>query len=155
MILAVVSDLLFESKIVGAARVGGIELRVARQLAGVQTALADDALAGMVIDLHLTSDNSMAICRETRRQRPDLPIVGFFSHVDTETKRAAKLAGATIVWPRSRFFADMPDLLRRMSRGELSVAPAELDAETAAPSHAAHPPQIDAGSDERQGRERL
>lgn len=41
-----------------------------------------------------------------------IPIVAFGSHVDTETLRAARQAGADHAWARSRFTTDLPDLLQ-------------------------------------------
>lgn len=132
MIVAVVSDLLFESKIAGAARVAGVSLQVARTTPAVLAALAEPAVTALVVDLHLSSDDSLSLCRAARQARPLLPIIGFFSHVDAETRRAALEAGATQALPRARFFADTVAILSRLAQGAA--------AESAPPSSPAHPP---------------
>lgn len=45
-----------------------------------------------------------------------IPILCYGSHVDVETIRAARDAGAKVVLARSRFFADLPGLLKKHAR---------------------------------------
>ena len=42
-----------------------------------------------------------------------IPIVAFGSHVDTETLRAARIAGCDHAWARSRFMSELPEMVRR------------------------------------------
>jgi hypothetical protein len=42
-----------------------------------------------------------------------IPIVAFGSHVDTATLKAARQAGCDHAWPRSRFTAELPQLIER------------------------------------------
>ncbi len=44
---------------------------------------------------------------------PGTPFVAFGSHVDAEALAAARAAGCDPVLPRSRFSAELPDLIRR------------------------------------------
>ena len=44
---------------------------------------------------------------------PDTPFVAFGSHVDTAALSAAASAGCDPVLPRSRFSAELPELIRR------------------------------------------
>jgi len=39
------------------------------------------------------------------------PCLGFYSHVDVETRRRAEAAGFDLVVPRSRMARELPDLL--------------------------------------------
>ncbi len=43
---------------------------------------------------------------EIRRALPDARIVAFGPHVDEEAAATARVDGADVVWPRSRFFRD-------------------------------------------------
>lgn len=43
-----------------------------------------------------------------------VPTLGFYSHVDVETKQQAKAAGLTLVVPRSRMARELPDLVARL-----------------------------------------
>ena len=49
----------------------------------------------------------------TRRRSspPGLPALGFYSHVDAETRRAAEAAGIDLVVPRSRMARELPALV--------------------------------------------
>src|SRR5688572_20837618 len=40
-----------------------------------------------------------------------LPSLGFYSHVDVETRQAAEAAGVDVVVPRSRMARELPQLL--------------------------------------------
>ncbi|MGZ3385055.1 MAG: hypothetical protein ACXWNF_09120, partial [Isosphaeraceae bacterium] len=44
---------------------------------------------------------------------PATAFVAFGSHVDTEALAAARAAGCDPVMPRSKFSADLPELIRR------------------------------------------
>lgn len=44
----------------------------------------------------------------------DLPVLGYYSHVDVETRRAAEAAGIDLVVPRSRLARELPALVENM-----------------------------------------
>jgi len=41
-----------------------------------------------------------------------VPVLGYYSHVDTETRAAAEAAGVDLVVPRSRMARELPDLVQ-------------------------------------------
>lgn len=41
-----------------------------------------------------------------------MPVLGYYSHVDVETKEAAEAAGVDMVVPRSRMARELPDLVK-------------------------------------------
>jgi hypothetical protein len=43
-----------------------------------------------------------------------MPVLGYYSHVDVETKAAAEAAGVDLVVPRSRMARELPDLAKRL-----------------------------------------
>lgn len=43
-----------------------------------------------------------------------MPVLGYYSHVDVETKEAAEVAGVDLVVPRSRMARELPDLAKRL-----------------------------------------
>lgn len=43
-----------------------------------------------------------------------LPVLGYYSHVDVETKEAAEAAGVDLVVPRSRMARELPDLAAKL-----------------------------------------
>lgn len=73
---------------------------------------AADAPALVILDLHAPGD----VLATVRTLKADargarIPIVGFYSHVDGETRRRAIEAGVDHVLPRSAFTARLPELL--------------------------------------------
>jgi hypothetical protein len=43
-----------------------------------------------------------------------VPVIGFYSHTDVETKRRAEEAGLRIAVPRSRMARELPELVERV-----------------------------------------
>ena len=43
-----------------------------------------------------------------------MPVLGYYSHVDVETKEAADAAGVDLVVPRSRMAREMKELVERL-----------------------------------------
>jgi hypothetical protein len=43
-----------------------------------------------------------------------MPVLGYYSHVDVETKEAAEAAGVDQVVPRSRMARELPELVKRL-----------------------------------------
>ncbi len=44
-----------------------------------------------------------------------IPVIGFYSHVDQETRQRAEEAGVELVIPRSRMARELPDLVARFT----------------------------------------
>ena len=113
MLLAVVDDLMFTSKIRAAAGQLGVPLVFARS---ADSAMAEvkKALPKLVI-LDLDNPRSDPIGIVTRlKGDPALAgvhVVGFASHVKVDLIRAAREAGADEVLPRSAFTAQLADIL--------------------------------------------
>ncbi len=77
-----------------------------------------------LVDLSTPGDWERAIRRcKLRPHTRQTPIVAFGSHVDTATLARARAAGADHVWARSRFMAELPDLVRRALHPEPGQIP--------------------------------
>jgi hypothetical protein len=46
-----------------------------------------------------------------------MPVLGYYSHVDVETKEAAEAAGVDLVVPRSRMARELPALAEKLLSG--------------------------------------
>jgi hypothetical protein len=71
--------------------------------------LADASLDGaelIVADLELTRPEELA--------GTGVPVIGYYSHVDVETKRAADAAGIALAVPRSRMARELPALVGQL-----------------------------------------
>jgi hypothetical protein len=79
-------DLLFGSKVEGALRAAGHEVVVG----------SADGADAVVVDLTADQFDAMTVVPE------GVPSIGFYPHVDVETRRRALEAGYDVVVPRSR-----------------------------------------------------
>lgn len=113
MILAVVDDLLFASKIRSAAARLGREIVVARSGDGALQQASARTPDVIVVDLDSRRVDAIAVIAAVKAA-PSLsavPIVGFVSHVRIDLVDAAREAGADQVLARSAFVAHLPDVL--------------------------------------------
>ncbi len=91
VVLLVVTDLLARSRLEGAAKEAGVEVAVARRLSSAP--VAQPAL--VLIDLDVPG--VVGELREWRTANDRVPVTGFVSHVDTETRNEAEALGIDVV----------------------------------------------------------
>ena len=109
LVVAVGDALIFQARIWETAKALGVEVRFAKDAAGAE---AHWAQAGVgLVDLSLASADPLDVVRRLRAQRPEVPIVGYGSHVETALLNQAREAGCTTVLPRSAFVQQLPRLL--------------------------------------------
>lgn len=115
--LAVVSDLIFESRITAVAAALDVPVRIARS--------ADAALPwlgqcnGVLLDLNLAEGDPLALLKQIKGEYPGLPVIGFLSHVQVDLRREAQAAGADTILPRSKFVEQLPTLLETLRDSRL------------------------------------
>jgi len=112
-VIAVVDDLFFASKIRGTAEALGVAVSFPRHADGVKEVIQSNSPALIICDLHSEKLDLMGLAR-TLKEDPatkDIPLVGFFSHVQTDLQRAAEEAGFDRVIPRSAFTKNLPQIL--------------------------------------------
>ena len=101
--LVLCDDLIFFSRIAGAARAAGLTVRQAKTAADLLTLAREHAPGGVIIDLQnpgLDLDSLLAGLREL----PSVArVVAYGSHVLADVLRAARQAGCDRVMPRSQF----------------------------------------------------
>jgi hypothetical protein len=114
-VVAVVTDLFFQSRIAAAARAAGRHVHfVASESAmdGAQGSLA-------LVDLDAAVD-VLAMIRSLKAQGSG-SVVAFGPHVDTDGRKAARSAGADRVLAKSKFVTELP----RLMQDRLEAAPIE------------------------------
>ncbi|MCA1631381.1 MAG: hypothetical protein LC785_01685 [Acidobacteria bacterium] len=113
-VLIAVDDIIFASKVRAAAESQGVEYDSARS-AEAAAAKAKSSLPSLVIaDLHGLRCDPFALA-ETFKADPelcDVPLLGFFSHVQTELRDRALASGFDRVLARSVFSQTLPEILR-------------------------------------------
>ena len=106
-VLAVVTDLFFQSRISAAARAAGRSVRFVRP---VDTANGVPQFTLALVDLDAAADVTPAIGALHDAQSG--PVVVFGPHVDTERRKAARRAGADRVLAKSKFVTELPRLMQ-------------------------------------------
>jgi hypothetical protein len=101
-VLAVAPDLLLGSKVEATLSAAGHEVTLVPALAEAPPDRADL----LVADLDGESPEALVGL--------GVPVLGYYSHVDTETREAAEAAGVDLVVPRSRLARELPQLADRL-----------------------------------------
>jgi len=112
-VLAAVSDMLFASKVRGAAQSLNVTVEFARSEDALFDAAKTEVPSLVILDLHDTRIDpfSLAARMKTDEQLRKVPLVGFFSHVNVELKNKAIEAGVDSVMPRSVFTQRLAEIL--------------------------------------------
>jgi DNA-binding NarL/FixJ family response regulator len=119
-VFAVMSDLLFRSKIDDAARRSGLELRVAKSLEQLERHLEKLEPSVVFVDLEADSPDPAAAIRTIRERVGEgaVRIIGFAGHTNIEAIEAGRAAGATLVLARSGLTSQLPTLVERVAEAE-------------------------------------
>ena len=111
-IIAVVSDLIFSTKITGTGKALGRPVMVARTIERLREHLAASEKSDgklVIVDLNVTGPDPMAAIREAKADGAQ--VIAYLSHVQAELAAAAKQAGADQVMARSAFTDRLPQIL--------------------------------------------
>jgi CheY-like chemotaxis protein len=112
-IIAVVDDLFFASKIRGTAEELGLTATFARNLDALIEAAHRVQPTLIICDLHSQKVDPMAMAQQLKadEQLRSIPLLGFFSHVQTELQRRAEAGGFDRLLPRSAFSKNLGEIL--------------------------------------------
>ncbi len=115
MILALVDDLMFTSKIRSAASQVGATITFVRSSDAALAQMRSSAPSLVIFDLNNPRTDPIGTVQKMKQDAAlaSIPTVGYVSHVDATTIDAARDAGMTDVMARSAFTAQLPDILRR------------------------------------------
>jgi PleD family two-component response regulator len=118
VILAVLDDLMFTSKIKTAATQLGVPVSFARSAAAAVAAMQKAAPSLVIFDLDNPRTSPLAIVASMKADQTlaNVPTVGYVSHVNTDLIDAARKAGVGDVLARSAFTQQLADILTRGSR---------------------------------------
>jgi len=112
-IIAIVDDLFFASKIRGTGEQVGARVVIVRSIADAVQKARDEGPSLVIVDLNVGCCDSMELARALKGDGnlTAIPLLGFFSHVQTELQQAALTAGYDQVMPRSAFNKNLPEIL--------------------------------------------
>ena len=117
-VVAVVDDMFFAAKIRATAEHLGVSVRFARS---VDEALASARQAEpslIIADLHAQKCDPFTLAEQLKADEilRTVPLLGFFSHVQTELQQRAKHSGYDRVMPRSVFSKNLPEILESTTK---------------------------------------
>lgn len=101
-VLAISSDLLLGSKVEAMLRAAGHDVTMAPSLAAAPPAGTE------LIVADLDAEDATALVGH------GIPVLGYYSHVDVETKQRAEAAGIDLAVPRSRMARELPELATKL-----------------------------------------
>jgi CheY-like chemotaxis protein len=113
-VLIAVDDIFFASKIRTAAESLGVEFDTARSVATAIDKARTNRPDLVIADLHSERCDAVALAQALKADVDlrDVPLVGFFSHVQTEFRDRALAAGFDRALPRSAFTQQLPQIIR-------------------------------------------
>ena len=113
-VIAAVSDMLFASKIRGTAEHLNVSVDFARTGDGLFDYAKAEVPSLIILDLHDTRLDPFALAARLKadEQLRAVPLVAFFSHVETDLQRRAVEAGVDHVLPRSVFTRRLAEILK-------------------------------------------
>jgi hypothetical protein len=112
-VVAFVPDLLFGSNVLGAVQAAGHEPVLAPDADAVRRELPGAGL--LIVDLTAEPRERLTALAEVRT--PDVPTLGFYSHVEADVRSQAEAAGFDMVVPRSRMAREGAALISRLLTG--------------------------------------
>jgi hypothetical protein len=101
-VVAVAPDLLLGSKVEAMLSAAGHDVTLSPALAEAPLDEADL----LVADLDVENPEALVGL--------GIPVLGYYSHVNVETKQSAEAAGVDLVVPRSRLARELPQLVERL-----------------------------------------
>ena len=108
-VVAYMDDLFFQMKLAETAKHLGLEVKVATNAESLLQ-LLDPPPQLVIIDLNARSQ-PLAAMQQLRSALPQLRVIGFLSHVQTDLAERARAAGFDEIMPRSKFSLNLPDIL--------------------------------------------
>jgi CheY-like chemotaxis protein len=115
VILAIVDDLMFTSKIKVTAGQLGVPVVFARSRESALAEMRKSAPTLVILDLNSARTDPLGTvgAMKTDPALAAIPTVGFVSHVRTDVIDAARQAGVGEIMARSAFTAQLPEILAR------------------------------------------
>jgi CheY-like chemotaxis protein len=106
--LMLCDDLIFFSRVSGAARAAGLSVRMVRTAADLLAIARTAPPAGIILDVHNPGLDLPALLAELKEACPTMPrVIAYGSHVEAAVLRAARQAGCDRVLPRSQFVEEL------------------------------------------------
>ena len=113
-VIAAVDDMFFAAKIRAVAEHLGVDVRFVKSADAALEAVHAELPALIIADLHSQKCDPFVLAGRLKMDERlrDVPLIGFFSHVQTALQQRAEEAGFNRVIPRSLFAKRLPEILK-------------------------------------------
>jgi hypothetical protein len=101
-VLSIATDLMLSSRVAESLGAAGHEVTTAPSLAQAER----DGVELVVADLDVENPEALVGL--------GMPVLGYYSHVDVDTRKVAEAVGVDLVVPRSRMARELPALAERL-----------------------------------------
>jgi|GEM_PF-706989 len=108
---AIVTDLIFSTKIVTEARAQGRSVRVLRSYSVLSEFLRLTPPDALIVDLNCGGINGISAIALAKSAKPTCRVLAYLSHGQQELAQQAREAGADQVVPRSEFVLILPEIV--------------------------------------------
>ncbi|HTV58502.1 MAG TPA: hypothetical protein VMJ93_06490 [Verrucomicrobiae bacterium] len=108
--LALVDDLFFQAKLLETAKQLNVQLRTFSTSDALLGEAAKSSPHVVIVDLN-AKNHPIETISLLHTQSPQLPLVAFLSHVQTDLAQRARAAGCANVMPRSQFTRELATIL--------------------------------------------
>ena len=117
-VIAVVDDMFFASKIRATAEHLGVTVRFARSTDEALAAARQEEPSLIIADLHAQKCDPFSLAEQLKADETlrAVPLLGFFSHIQTELQQRAEQSGYDRVMPRSLFTKRLPEILESTTK---------------------------------------
>ena len=112
VVLGLIRDLFFRSKLDAVAESAGVDLFYASDLDAAERQCANQYPSLIFVDLSDAAFPAQTTAERLHAALPAARIVGFASHIDLKPLKAARDAGFASALSRSEFTAKLPELLK-------------------------------------------
>jgi DNA-binding NtrC family response regulator len=111
-VLALIDDIFFQAKLFETAKQVGVELHTCATPDALDAEIAKESPKLVVVDLNARANPLDAVGR-VHTSEPEIPLIGFLSHVQLDLAERARAAGCGEVMPRSKFTQNLATILSR------------------------------------------
>lgn len=110
------NDLMFSSRVSGAAQSAGVDVRVIGSVAGLIELLSDGGIRLVVLDLTVSGLDPTSVLPEIRNIDSEVAVVAYGPHVHEQKLADAASAGCEQVLSKGQFNSSIVSLINRFAQ---------------------------------------